>query len=113
MGGFATGSMIEGNSSYMNALDHFKELNQGKPLTDEQRSLARKIGAGVGIVSGAIEAFGGGAAEKLMKKSVQKHLTNKLAHGVAKYNVGVLTEALEEARLIFSYIELLTPINFL
>jgi len=95
LGGFAVGSLVEGNSAYRTAVDHFTKANKGKPLTAAQQSQAEKIGLGVGMVSGAVEAFGGRAAEMLLLRATKK-LQNKLAKAGAVFTIGTVIEALEE-----------------
>lgn len=95
MGGFAVGSLVEGNSAYRTTLDYFKEQNKGKPLTAEQKKLAAEIGTGVGIISGSIEAFGGKYAEQLMLKATAR-LRNKMLKAGAVFSIGTVIEALEE-----------------
>ncbi|HUV45537.1 MAG TPA: hypothetical protein VMW45_00500 [Dehalococcoidia bacterium] len=84
MGGFAVGSMVEGNSAYKEAID--SGVSEDK---------AKTIGVGVGIVSGAIEAFGGKYAEQLLLKATAK-LKSKLAKAGAVFTIGTAVEALEE-----------------
>jgi len=95
MGGFMAGSLVEGNISYRNTIDHFIKQNKGKPLTPEQLKQAETIGVGVGLVAGAVEAFGGKGAEKLLLKATSK-LKSKLAKAGAVFTVGTVVEALEE-----------------
>jgi hypothetical protein len=83
-GGFAVGSMVEGNSAYRTALEY------GVP-----DSKARGIGAGVGIVAGAIEAYGGRYAEQLLLRATSK-LRTKAAKSGAVLTIGTVVEALEE-----------------
>lgn len=85
MGSFTVGSLVEGNSAYRTALD------DGVP-----EAKAKKIGVGVGIVSGAIESFGGRGTEMLLNKATAK-LKSKVARGVAIFGTGTIVEALEEA----------------
>ena len=85
MGSFAVGSLVEGNSAYRTALDD--------GVSEEK---AKKIGVGVGIVSGAIESFGGRGTEILLNKATAK-LKSKIAKGVAIFGTGTIVEALEEA----------------
>jgi len=85
MGAFAVGSLVEGNSAYRTALDD--GVDPGK---------AKKIGIGVGIVSGAIESFGGKGTEMLLNKATAK-LKSKAAKGAAVFGTGTIVEALEEA----------------
>ena len=94
-GGFAVGSMVEGNSAYRTALDHFTELNKGKPLTDAQKSQAKMIGAMVGVAAGAIEAYGGKYAGELFEKVAGK-IANKAGQTAAKFGISTVIEALEE-----------------
>jgi len=84
-GAFAVGSLVEGNSAYRTALDD-----------DVDPEKAKKIGIGVGIVSGAIESFGGKGTEMLLNKATAK-LKGKIARGVAVFGTGTIVEALEEA----------------
>ena len=95
MGGFAVGSMVEGNSAYKTAEDFFVKQNNGNPMTPSQEKKAKVIGVGVGIVSGAIEAFGGRYAEQLLLKTTAK-LKSKLAKAGAVFAIGTAVEALEE-----------------
>ena len=95
IGAFAAGSMIEGNSAYRTALDEMLELNEGKPLTEAQKRKAESIGIGVGLVSGAVETFGGRLADKLALKAISR-IKGKLAKAGATLTVGSLIEALEE-----------------
>jgi len=84
MGGFAVGSMVEGNSAYKEAIE--------SGVSDKK---AKAIGVGVGIVSGAVEAFGGKLAENLLLKATAK-LKNKILKAGAVFTVGTVVEALEE-----------------
>jgi hypothetical protein len=84
LGAFVPGAMVEGNSAYQTALD------AGVP--EDQ---AQNIGIGVGLVSGAIEAFGGKGMEVLAKRAIAK-LNNKLAKAGAVFGLGMVIEALEE-----------------
>ena len=84
MGGFAVGSMVEGNSAYKEAYE--------SGVSDKK---AKAIGVGVGIVSGAIEAFGGKYAEELLLKATTR-LKSKLAKAGAVFTIGTTVEALEE-----------------
>ncbi|MCJ7829101.1 MAG: hypothetical protein MUP81_05100, partial [Dehalococcoidia bacterium] len=84
LGGFAVGSMVEGNSAYREALD--SGVNEKK---------AKMIGVGVGVVSGAIEAFGGKYAEQLLMRAATK-VKSKLAKAGAVLAIGTAVEALEE-----------------
>lgn len=84
MGGFTVGAMVEGNSAYRTALEY------GVPETK-----AKKIGVGVGVVSGAVEAFGGRYAEQLLIKATAK-LKTKVAKAGAVFGIGTVVEALEE-----------------
>ena len=84
LGGFAVGSLVEGNASYRRAID------EG---VDE--STAKKIGLGVGIVSGAIESVGGKYTEALLMRASSK-IRNKLAARGAQFTIGTVVEALEE-----------------
>ena len=84
LGAFGVGSMVEGNSAYRTALD------EGVP---EEK--AKMIGVAVGIVSGAIEAFGGRGAEALLLKATTK-MKNKLMKAGAVLTIGSVIEALEE-----------------
>lgn len=84
LGGFAVGSMVEGNSSYRTALDF------GVP-----EDKAKRIGAMVGVAAGAIEAFGGRYASHLLEKVARK-IVNKGVRTGAVFGVGTVIEALEE-----------------
>ena len=84
LGGFAVGSMVEGNSAYKDAID-----------SGVSETKAKAIGVGVGVVSGAIEAFGGKYAEQLLLKATAK-LKSKLAKAGAVFTIGTAVEALEE-----------------
>lgn len=95
MGGFTVGSMVEGNSAYRTAVDHYTAENKGESLTVKQKRTARKIGVGVGVVSGAVEAFGGKYAEQLLLKATTK-LKTKIAKAGAVFGIGTIVEALEE-----------------
>jgi len=95
VGAFTVGSMVEGNTAYRTAVDFFKAKNKGKPLTPKQENQAKKIGAGVGVVAGAVEAFGGKYAEQLLLKATAK-LKSKLAKAGAVFGIGTVVEALEE-----------------
>jgi hypothetical protein len=84
IGGFFVGATVEGNSAYREALD------EG---VDEET--ARKIGTGVGIVSGAIETVGGKFAGDLFDRATSK-LRNKIIRRGAKFAAATFVEALEE-----------------
>ena len=84
-GGFAVGSMVEGNSAYREALD--------AGVSDEN---AKAIGIGVGIICGAIERVGGKVTDKAVAKIAAK-LKNQVVRGTADLTLGSLTEAMEEA----------------
>ena len=84
VGGFTVGSLVEGNSAYRVALD------AGVP-----EDKARKIGVGVGLISGAVEAFGGRFAEDLLLRATAK-LRSKILKAGAVFTVGTVVEALEE-----------------
>jgi hypothetical protein len=103
MGAFLVGTTIEGNNAYQTALEYFRQQSPTGELTDEQKEMAAMIGTGVGIISGAIESFGGGIAEGFLKKASQR-LTNKIIRGGAVFSVGSLIEALEETGQEFAAI---------
>ena len=84
LGAFGVGSMVEGNSAYRTALD------EGVP-----EDKAKMIGVAVGIVSGAVEAFGGRGAEALLLKATSK-IKGKLMKAGAVLTIGSVIEALEE-----------------
>ena len=84
LGAFTVGSMVEGNSAYRIAIDSGVEDTK-----------AKKIGIGVGVISGAIEAFGGKYAEKLLKSAANK-LKSKILKAGAVFGIGTVVEALEE-----------------
>ncbi|MHC4605170.1 MAG: hypothetical protein ACYS6W_17785 [Planctomycetota bacterium] len=86
-GGFAVGSLVEGNSAYRTALD------SGVP-----EDKAEQIGVGVGMVSGAIEAFGGKYAEDLILKATSK-LKSKILRGGAVFGVGTVVGGQEIAQI--------------
>ena len=83
-GAFTVGSLVEGNSAYRVALDSGVDENK-----------AKNIGIGVGVVSGAIEAFGGRYAEQMLLATT-KRLQSKIAKAGAVFGIGTLVEALEE-----------------
>jgi len=83
-GGFVVGSLIEGNSAYRNALEH--------GLSEEN---AQSIGIGVGVISGAVEAFGGRYTEQLFLRASAK-LQSKVVGGLTAFGIGTVVEALEE-----------------
>ena len=95
LGGFAVGSMVEGNTAYRTALDTFTEANKGKPPTPEQQKRAKRVGFGVGLAAGAIEAFGGKAAEEILVRAAAKIKTKALKAGTI-LTTGTVIEALEE-----------------
>ena len=85
LGGFGVGWMVEGNAAYQTAIDDGIDPE-----------LAAQIGMGVGVASGAIEAFGGRYADKLLAGATKK-IKNKIMRGGAQLTIGSITEALEEA----------------
>lgn len=84
VGGFAVGSLVEGNSAYRTALDNGVDPEK-----------AKAIGVGVGIISGSIEAFGGKYAEELLSRASAK-IRNKILRKGAQFGIGTVIEALEE-----------------
>ena len=85
LGGFAVGGLVEGHSSYQEAID---------AGVDEKT--ARRIGVGVGIVNGAIESIGGKFTEEFFEKVIKKRVTDKIKQAGALFTLGTLVEALEE-----------------
>ena len=93
-GGFVVGAAVEGNSSYQTALDELPKLRPD--LSEEEREkLASSIGLGVGIISGAIESFGGRIADDVMQKATQK-IVNRWARRGVQLGLGSLIEGGEE-----------------
>ncbi|KKN74439.1 hypothetical protein LCGC14_0390590 [marine sediment metagenome] len=84
VGAFTVGSLVEGNSAYRVALDSGVDENK-----------AKNIGIGVGVISGAVEAFGGRFAEQLALKAISK-FKNKAVKAGAVFGIGTIVEALEE-----------------
>lgn len=84
-GGFLVGDAIIGNMAYQKAID-----------ADVPEDTANQIRFAVGITGGAIEAFGGAAADKYMSMLTEK-ITNRLVRAGANFTVGSLIEAAEEA----------------
>ena len=89
-GGFFVGWQVEGHSAYRTALEH-----------GESEDKARLIGLCVGMISGAIETFGGSRVTAMMKKKAiaraTKSVTGKLKLGVALFGLNTVNEVGEEA----------------
>lgn len=84
LGGFAVGSMVEGNSAYRTALEN-----------DVPEDKAKLIGAGVGIVAGAIESLGFGVTKRMYGK-IAESIGGRIGQGAAGLTAGALNEAMEE-----------------
>ena len=84
LGGFAVGSLVEGSTAYQTAIDEGVSADK-----------AKMIGVAVGMISGAIEAFGGRGAEALLLKATA-NIKSKLAKTGAVLTIGSVIEALEE-----------------
>ncbi len=81
LGAFAAGSLVEGNTAYQTAIDSG---------VDEDK--ARKIGVGVGAISGAIEAFGG----RYVEKAIEKATASFKRKALTAFTTATIVEALEE-----------------